>query len=36
MQTEAQSFYLYDYDNHLFELHTGTIEERIAGYSDNL
>ena len=36
IKAEAQSIYFYDYDNHLFELHTGTIEERIAGYSDNL
>ncbi|MFC6346451.1 FosX/FosE/FosI family fosfomycin resistance hydrolase [Vagococcus carniphilus] len=29
---EAQSIYFYDYDNHLFELHTGTLEERLKGY----
>jgi fosfomycin resistance protein FosX len=29
---EGQSLYFYDYDNHLFELHTGTLEERLAAY----
>lgn len=29
---EGQSLYLYDYDNHLFELHTGTLAERLAAY----
>ncbi|MBL1223523.1 FosX/FosE/FosI family fosfomycin resistance hydrolase [Enterococcus sp. BWR-S5] len=29
---EGQSIYFYDYDNHLFELHTGTLEERLARY----
>lgn len=27
---EGRSLYFYDYDNHLFELHTGTLEGRIA------
>lgn len=31
---EGQSLYFYDFDNHLFELHTGTLEERLARYSD--
>ena len=31
---EAQSLYFYDYDNHLFELHTGTLEERLAAYKE--
>jgi fosfomycin resistance protein FosX len=26
--------YFYDYDNHLFELHTGTLEERLARYAE--
>ena len=29
---ESESIYFYDYDNHLFELHTGTLEERLAEY----
>lgn len=29
---EGQSIYFYDYDNHLFELHTGTLEERLKRY----
>ena len=29
---EGQSLYFYDYDNHLFELHTGTLAERLAAY----
>ncbi|MGB6063853.1 MAG: FosX/FosE/FosI family fosfomycin resistance hydrolase [Desulfomonilaceae bacterium] len=30
---EGKSVYFYDYDNHLFELHTGTLDERLASYS---
>ncbi len=30
---EGCSLYFYDYDNHLFELHTGTLEQRLAGYN---
>jgi len=29
---EADSIYFYDYDNHLFEIHTGTLEKRLAKY----
>ena len=29
---EGQSLYFHDYDNHLFELHTGTLDERLARY----
>ena len=29
---EGRSVYFYDYDNHLFELHTGTLEERLKTY----
>ncbi|WP_086314233.1 fosfomycin resistance protein FosX protein [Enterococcus sp. 7F3_DIV0205] len=29
---EATSIYFYDFDNHLFELHTGTLEERLEYY----
>jgi fosfomycin resistance protein FosX len=31
---EGQSLYFHDYDNHLFELHTGTLEERLAAYKE--
>lgn len=30
---EAQSIYFYDYDNHLFEIHTGTLKTRLKQYS---
>jgi catechol 2,3-dioxygenase-like lactoylglutathione lyase family enzyme len=29
---EGESLYFYDFDNHLFELHTGTLEERLVQY----
>ena len=29
---EGASLYFYDFDNHLFELHTGTLEERLERY----
>ena len=32
---EARSVYFYDYDNHLFELHTGTLAERLSSYRRN-
>lgn len=33
---EGRSIYFYDFDNHLFELHTGTLAERLSRYaSDN-
>jgi fosfomycin resistance protein FosX len=31
---EGQSIYFYDDDNHLFELHTGTLEERLRHYAE--
>lgn len=31
---EGRSIYFHDYDNHLFELHTGTLNERLARYAD--
>jgi fosfomycin resistance protein FosX len=29
---EGQSLYFHDYDNHLLELHTGSLGERLAAY----
>ena len=29
---EGQSLYVYDFDNHLFELHAGTLAERLENY----
>jgi fosfomycin resistance protein FosX len=29
---ESRSIYFYDYDNHLFELHTGTLKDRLFRY----
>jgi catechol 2,3-dioxygenase-like lactoylglutathione lyase family enzyme len=29
---EGHSLYFYDHDNHLFELHTGTLEKRLERY----
>jgi catechol 2,3-dioxygenase-like lactoylglutathione lyase family enzyme len=31
---EGESLYFYDFDNHMFELHYGTLEERLARYSE--
>ena len=33
VQGEGTSLYFYDFDNHLFELHTGTLEERLKAYN---
>jgi len=33
VEGEAKSLYFYDDDNHFFELHTGTIHERLARYT---
>lgn len=35
IKAEGKSIYFYDHDNHLFELHIGTLEERLKGYSKN-
>lgn len=32
VEGEGQSLYFYDEDNHLFELHTGTLAQRLARY----
>ena len=32
VEGEGHSLYFYDADNHLFELHTGTLEERLRRY----
>jgi catechol 2,3-dioxygenase-like lactoylglutathione lyase family enzyme len=32
VEGEAQSIYFYDHDNHLFELHTGTLAQRLERY----
>ena len=29
---EGRSVYFYDFDNHLFELHAGSLKTRLAGY----
>jgi catechol 2,3-dioxygenase-like lactoylglutathione lyase family enzyme len=33
VQGEGRSLYFHDRDNHLFELHTGTLEQRLARYA---
>lgn len=33
---EGHSLYFYDHDNHLFELHTGTLDERLERYRRGL
>lgn len=33
VEGEGHSLYFYDDDNHMFELHTGTLDERLARYA---
>lgn len=34
IEGEGLSLYFYDFDGHLFELHTGTLEQRLKSYQD--
>jgi catechol 2,3-dioxygenase-like lactoylglutathione lyase family enzyme len=33
VEGEGKSLYFYDFDNHLFELHTGSLEKRLVSYA---
>ncbi len=33
VEGEGRSLYFYDFDNHLFEIHTGTLAQRLKRYS---
>ena len=35
-EEEEDSIYFYDYDNHLFELHSGSLEKRIESFKSRL
>lgn len=34
IEAEAQSIYFYDFDSHLFELHTGDLSDRLRRYAE--
>ncbi|MEI9431119.1 FosX/FosE/FosI family fosfomycin resistance hydrolase [Mesorhizobium sp. Cs1299R1N3] len=36
VEGEGRSIYFYDDDNHMFELHTGTLDERLKRYAKGL
>jgi catechol 2,3-dioxygenase-like lactoylglutathione lyase family enzyme len=36
VEGEGRSLYFYDYDNHLFELHTGTLDQRLKRYLQSI
>ncbi len=35
VEGEGESLYFHDFDNHLFELHAGTLEQRLIRYRSN-
>jgi catechol 2,3-dioxygenase-like lactoylglutathione lyase family enzyme len=36
IEGEGKSLYFYDYDNHLFELHTGKLDQRLDTYKKSI